>query len=325
MNYKTIVCGGTFDLLHIGHMNFLQQVSKNAEKVIIGLTSDLYTSKYKIDVFEKFEIRQKNLKSFLVEKKLLETTEIVSIDDVYGPLLDKDFIADAIAVTEQTRDGALQINTKRAEIGLPQLEILTYQMDLAEDGTLISSTRIRNGEIDRRGKLYINPNWIGKTFKLPEDLRAELHKPFGKMINGFPKNLNPQRLITIGDITTQKFILNKVEPFISVIDFVVERHHKFDKISDLGFDQGLNIIQIDNPAGQITSELFNAISNSLKANKNEIILVNGEEDLAVLPVLLSSPLGFVIYYGQPKVGLVEITVTEEIKERGYQLLSKFDY
>jgi len=52
--------------------------------------------------------------------------------------------------------------------------------------------------------------------------------------------------------------------------------------------------------------------------------VDGEEDLAVLPVLLIAPLGFSIFYGQPNEGLVQVQVTEENKEQAYQFVNSFD-
>lgn len=39
--------GGTFDLLHYGHMNFLKQCSKISDKVIVSLNTDEFIYKYK--------------------------------------------------------------------------------------------------------------------------------------------------------------------------------------------------------------------------------------------------------------------------------------
>ncbi|MBM3292454.1 DUF359 domain-containing protein [Candidatus Bathyarchaeota archaeon] len=46
-------------------------------------------------------------------------------------------------------------------------------------------------------------------------------------------------------------------------------------------------------------------------NKKLAIIVEGEEDLLVLPLMADMPLGSVIIYGQPNEGLVIITITEE--------------
>jgi uncharacterized protein (UPF0218 family) len=64
-----------------------------------------------------------------------------------------------------------------------------------------------------------------------------------------------------------------------------------------------------------------------------VIEVSGEEDLLVLPVIESAPIGSVVYYGQPPVaawacgpaieGLVEVTITPEVKRHVTELLSRF--
>ena len=51
--------------------------------------------------------------------------------------------------------------------------------------------------------------------------------------------------------------------------------------------------------------------------------VNGEEDLVVLPLILLTPLNTIIYYGQPSEGLVKVIVSESIKDKAYNLVSKF--
>lgn len=324
MKHKTVVCGGTFDLFHRGHESFLTQVFIQADKVIIGLTSDLYTNKFKEGISETLKTRKNNLLRFLSSKNFQDRAEIVAINDIYGPLLDKKTEADVIAVTPQTKRAATGINKERENLGLKPLRILVLGMDLAQDGGLISSTRIRNGEIDRKGRLYINPDWRRKTLILPESLRGGLHKPFGKLINDPPNDIEPNKTVTIGDITTQKFNNNKIEQFISVIDFTVKRQRIFNKLLELGFPNNLEVIKVNNLPGQISWNLFQALIDSFKDKKRKIILVNGEEDLAVLPAILSAPLGYKIYYGQPGEGLVEIEVTEEIKEKAFNLANKFN-
>ena len=47
MNLNTLYTGGTFDLFHYGHVNFLRQCSKLAKKVIVSLNTDQFIQEYK--------------------------------------------------------------------------------------------------------------------------------------------------------------------------------------------------------------------------------------------------------------------------------------
>ncbi len=253
-----------------------------------------------------------------------DRVEIVSIDKPYEPLLTSEFSPKAIAVTPQTEKTANEINEKRKTLGLSPLEIVVIEMEKAEDGDLISSTRIRNGEINREGRLYVRSFWKKQTLILPKSLRPNLQKPFGKVLNSV-LSVDGGKVITIGDITAQKFNEKNIGQFLSIVDFAVKRQIKFEKLSELGFVHDIETIEAENPAGSITPQLFDAIQKAFSSNNRKIILIKGEEDLAVLPVLLIAPLGFLVYYGQPDQGLVEVQVTEENKEKIYDLVNKFEY
>ena len=59
----------------------------------------------------------------------------------------------ALVVSEETSDKGLHLNELRAEQNLPPVEIVVVPMVLAKDGKAISSTRIKNSEIDINGNL----------------------------------------------------------------------------------------------------------------------------------------------------------------------------
>jgi len=58
----TLYTGGTFDLLHYGHMNFLKQCSKISDRVIVSLNTDefIYNYKKKYPIMN-YEERKKSL------------------------------------------------------------------------------------------------------------------------------------------------------------------------------------------------------------------------------------------------------------------------
>lgn len=328
MKFNSVVCGGTFDHFHKGHESFLRYVFSVGKKVIVGITSDNFI---KIDkrkstsekLIEPFETRKQAVLEFVKTEKVLDRIEIVEIHDLFGPTLSKNLQIDAIVVSEDTKKGADIINQKRKGLGLSPLKVFIATSVKAEDGQFVSSARIRNGEISRSGQLYVSPLWLKKNLVLLESLRGELKKPLGVLLSRDEKIKASDNLIaTVGDITTKKFNEFKLNQQVSVIDFKVERQKRFFDIRELGFLGSEKIIKIINPAGSITSDLFKACLTIW--NKEKIILsVDGEEDLAVLPLILTAPLKAVIYYGQPNEGLVKVVVSEKVKKRIYSLVSKF--
>ncbi|MGA2911156.1 MAG: pantetheine-phosphate adenylyltransferase [Candidatus Levyibacteriota bacterium] len=322
--FNLVVCGGTFDLFHAGHKAFINDVLNQAEKVLVGITSNVYVQSLKNNLgIEDFQIRKQAVQQYLKSIDASDRVQIVEINSAYEPYLETATDYRAIVVTEQTEKVAIAINAKRQQNGVSLLEIVISPMKKAEGGGLISSTRIRNGEINRDGRLYLNPKWQNKNLILPESLRPILQKPWGEVLNEIPQGIDGSKTIVVGDATAQKFNGKKVGQFLSIVDFLIKREIKFHQLSELGFD-GENIQHITNHHGAITPELFQAVQSAFKTKTQTVILIDGEDDLAVLPALLVAPLGFSIFYGQPNEGLVQILVTEENKEKAYQLIQSFD-
>ncbi len=331
--FNLVVCGGTFDHLHKGHESLLKLAFSLGEKVIIGVTSDSFVRSSKLEVrsskiIEDFEKRKEAVLEFIKKEGVLDKAEIVEINDLFGPVLDKSLAIDAIVVSEVTKKGADIINQKRKELGLNPLQIFVAPIVVAQDGKLISSQRIRNGSVNREGKVYMKPFWFKSDLVLPESLRREFKKPFGKLCQkeNFIIEKDYPLVITVGDETTKKFNENSQNQFISVVDFKVARKTQFSTFAELGFIGKEKIIEVNNPPGHITSDLFSKISHIFEQELEQriILKVTGEEDLAVLPLVLFSPLGTIIYYGQPNKGFVKVVVSEKIKEVVYVLVCKFE-
>ena len=142
--------GGTFDRIHIGHERLLKIAFEVGEEVIIGLTSDTKAKRGRVnEKLSSFKNRYTNLENFL-SKQFDINFSIVELNDDWGPgALDEDL--DAIIVSEETEKVASELNKKRALKGLNPLEIVTVSLILDKKGEKISSTRIRNSEIDREG------------------------------------------------------------------------------------------------------------------------------------------------------------------------------
>ena len=147
--------GGTFDIIHIGHLSLIEKAASISEKVIIGLTSDSLATKSGKKLRNNYETRLDNLKKILTEKFSDSLFEIAMLDDDFGPAVIKGEI-DALVVSEETSKKGDILNAKRNDLGLPLVEIIIVPMKLASDGERISSTRIRNAEIDDSGNVIVD-------------------------------------------------------------------------------------------------------------------------------------------------------------------------
>lgn len=146
---KKVIIGGTFDMLHKGHKALLRKAFELGE-VFIGLVSDAMAKEAKKREVENFEKRKKELNGFLKEEFKINP-KILEINDKFGFALKGDF--DYIIVSPETYETALEINEEREKRNKKPIEIVKIDLVLAEDGKLISSNRIFNGEIDKEGKL----------------------------------------------------------------------------------------------------------------------------------------------------------------------------
>ena len=328
MKYNIIVCGGTFDYLHTGHQAFLEFAFSAGEKVLIGLTTDAFVREQKKETVHSFTARKHMLETFLQEKDFLKRAEIIPIDTVYGFALDQSLSINAIVVTDETKANAEKINQKREEKGLSLLPIVTMPL-VTIKANIVSSSAIREGTIDTQGNAFINPSVFSHTYQLPPHLRSLLRKPFGRVIkNGIEEiaRYDEEKIITVGDVTTQRFHEENIHQKIAVVDFVIERKKSNQTLAELGFDGTEEIIRITNPPGTLTPETWKAVKavvTQLEEKKKFVIEVNGEEDLLVIPLVLTLPLGFHVFYGQPGEGLVAVEVTLDTKQTMQTLFQRF--
>ena len=99
-----------------------------------------------------YEKRHTSLKSLIEEKFLDSKYEIAKLENDFGPAVIEGNVEALIVSTETQNKGDI-LNRLRAEKNLQPVKIISVPMVLAEDGNRISTTRIRDMEIDFNGKL----------------------------------------------------------------------------------------------------------------------------------------------------------------------------
>ena len=150
--YGTVAMGGTFDIIHDGHMKLLSKAFSISKKTIIGLTSDVLAAKKGKKLLKNYHQRFESLKSLIEENFPNSSYDISKLENDFGPAVIEGSVQ-ALIVSEETRNQGQLLNELRAKRNLPPVEIVVVPMVLAKDGGVISTTRIRNSEINGSGNL----------------------------------------------------------------------------------------------------------------------------------------------------------------------------
>lgn len=314
MSFQHIFVGGTFDRLHKGHEAVLTRALQDTTTATIGITSDEFVHSYKLDQdILPFVTRKKAVNDFISSHFPHAKWQIIEISDKYEPAASGDF--DAIIVTCDNKTTADEINRQRHIKGIPHLALIEVEIVPGQDGSPISSTRIRNYLINPDGSLV-----------LPQGLRQALKNPLGLIVE--PQSIHERLgsntcVITVGDVTTDVMLREGVVINLAVLDGKAERK-PYKNISAFGFPESMQLVKVNSGPGFISQDAIVALKKWGELREPRVILVNGEDDLLVLPAIEYAPLEALVYYGQPHVGLVMVEVTLEIKNKVREILAKFN-
>jgi len=150
--FDLVALGGTFDILHKGHLVLLQKGFLISSKVIIGLTSDELAKKKGKNLLHGYFERYHTLESIIKKNFPNSQFEISKLDNDLGPaVLEKE--VEALVVSEETTGQGNILNKLKHERQLPPVEIVSVPMVFATDGKRISTSRIKDSEIDAEGNL----------------------------------------------------------------------------------------------------------------------------------------------------------------------------
>ncbi|ADN34874.1 Protein of unknown function DUF359 [Methanolacinia petrolearia DSM 11571] len=159
-------------------------------------------------------------------------------------------------------------------------------------------------------------NWY-----LPERHRDRFKEPFGRLFPDIRAALEYSGgapVFAVGDVVTYNLVRNDVVPEIAVIDGITMREpcSRTPRLRSSRFE-------VENPPGMITGELIDTLLLALES-RPALVHVNGEEDLAVIPLVKIVPDGSAVFYGQPGEGVVVKIVDEEARRLADELFSLFE-
>ena len=331
--FECCLVGGTFDRFHAGHKLLLSVAISRSKSVEIHVVNDTLASK-KSNLIQSYETRSNNILDWLNQKSH-HGVKIFPLNDAFGPAPEHKK-ADAIVATPETTGNCDAINRMRKSSGLSELSIVEVPHMIDYSGAIISSTRIRSGVIDLDGNPWIEQDKTQQMLKMNSSLDGELKTPMGSLFSG-PEDLpevamtealesltpNHGSIIAVGDVSVATLLDMEVVPDIGIIDGMTKRQELDDseKVSTVQFQ---NHLHNNNPPGHISPSMISSIKEALSSNQKTLINVEGEEDLAPIIIHCLAPIGTVVIYGQPKVGVVVQITSLPVKERCRNILSQFE-
>ena len=155
---------------------------------------------------------------------------------------------------------------------------------------------------------------------LPEEHRKLFKDPFGELYQNMDAVIpliTGRVIYAVGDVVTHNLQKRGITPAISVVDGQTMRLPCSRMLAMTG-----ECLRVENPPGTITDDLVRALEQAI-AHTPVTIFVNGEEDLAVIPLVIAAPDGAIVLYGQPHKGIVLRTVDAAAKAEAGRLLSHF--
>jgi pantetheine-phosphate adenylyltransferase len=217
---NNIVIGGTWNKLHKGHKELLKLaflMAGDEGYVSIGVTTDEYVSKKK-KFNVPYDTRVLRIKKYLEHEKH-DNYRIMPLSDEFGDTIENGNYS-GIVVSPETESGAIRINELRVLKGHKALHIFKMDHVLDEDGRIITSSRIMDGEIDESGKYKKNMKItvLGTSGGMSSALRASA----GIVIDYKSTSI----LLDCGDLTSRQ--LQKARINVCDLDAIFISHAHID-------------------------------------------------------------------------------------------------
>ena len=157
-----------------------------------------------------------------------------------------------------------------------------------------------------------------KTLYLTNRMRSRLKEPFGRVFKDDDAELDKLlserkgRLITVGDEVSKRF-----DADIKIFDGRTKRNIPVD-ISKWDYDY-----KLFNPPATIQKEAFETLEKVYASGKKCSILIDGEEDLLVIPSVMFGDYGDIVLYGLFGKGIGFVDVNPDVKNEIDKIKKEF--
>lgn len=161
-------------------------------------------------------------------------------------------------------------------------------------------------------------------YRLPDALRTIFQEPFGPVYSTEELKMQISRadpLVCIGDQVSLTALELGLKPQLVIVDFKTQRNQPLEEKEVAVLRKyGRSVVRVANPPATVTAELYAAVVQGLRLSGGTRIEVEGEEDLAGLPVFAEAPDGTTVLYGMPKRGVCLVRVDAAIRQTSRHLL-----
>lgn len=125
------------------------------------------------------------------------------------------------------------------------------------------------------------------------------------------------KITTVGDATTDRVFTAGITPDVQIVDGKSMR--KARPFPGGSYDAEMKVV---NDPGMISEQAMSVMVECYRGDRSTRIIVDGEEDLLVLPAINLSPIGAIVLYGQPKEGIVMVEVNNKVKRKVQTILKE---
>ena len=154
---------------------------------------------------------------------------------------------------------------------------------------------------------------------LTSALRRKLKHPLGRLITGSSETIvrtlrrqikkdRPRRVICVGDAVSRLFSQHRLQSDVRIFDNVEMRR----RLPPTKLETSGRIFFTANKPGTIDMSSWHAVGEAIDAG-DSVVVVDGEEDLLTLAAIAQAPMSSFVVYGQPKVGVVLVSVDRKLR------------